>query len=228
MKRAFLVTLLLLAAVPAGVVQAQTTEPQYLRLPHRFQIFVEGGGALPTSPSIWDELWDSAFSFGLGAGASIFPWLEVNAGFNTMSFGLNHLQAKGLLGYQGIQEVEGGAISTSIYYGSARFIAVPRARTNPYLEAQVGYFSTSADDVIIEGVVDKSMESVSGMSVSGTVGIQYAMSDYWTAYAKYTYTANLNGDFAPGDLLQPVNGSRDEPKGNQIIQSLIVGVMVRF
>ncbi len=228
MKRAFLVTLLLLAAVPAGVVQAQTTEPQYLRLPHRFQIFVEGGGALPTSPSIWDELWDSAFSFGLGAGASIFPWLEVNAGFNTMSFGLNHLQAKGLLGYTGIQEVEGGAISTSIYYGSARFIAVPRARTNPYVEAQVGYFSTSADDVIIEGIVDNSMESVSGMSVSGTVGIQYAMSDYWTAYSKYTYTANLNGAFAPGDLLQPVNGSREEPEGNQIIQALIVGVMVRF
>jgi hypothetical protein len=66
------------------------------------------------------------------------------------------------------------------------------------------------------------------MSVGGSAGIQYSLADAWSAYAKYSYTANLNGDFAPGDLVQPVNGSRAEPVGNQIIQSLTVGIMVLF
>jgi hypothetical protein len=229
MKRALFVAVLMLAGVPAGTVRAQTDEPQqYLRLPHRFQIFFEGGGSVPSSPSIWKDLWNSSFNFGVGAGAAIFPWLEVNAGFNTMTFGLDHLQAKSVLGYQGIQEVEGGAVSTKVYYGSARFVAVPKARTNPYVEVEMGYFSTSAENVVIEDVVNNSMESVSGLSLSGVAGIQYALGDYWSAYTRYVYTSNLTDNFAPGDLLQPISGSREEPQGNQVIQSLSVGIMVRF
>jgi hypothetical protein len=234
MKRALLVVVLMLAAVPAGLAHAQTEEPKYLRLPHRFQIFLEGGGSVPSAPSISKDMWNSAFNFGIGAGASIFPWLEVNAGFNTMSFGLDHLKAKGIIGYQGIQEVQGGAVSTKVYYGSARFIGVPKSRTNPYAEVEVGYFNTSAEDVVIEDAYGNgqslinTMESVSGMSVSGAAGIQHALGDYWTAYARYVYTANLNGDFSPGDLLQPISGSREIPGGNQVVQSLSVGIMVRF
>lgn len=230
MKRAFVMAALTLsAAVFTGAPRAQTTEePQYLRLPHRFQIFFEGGGALPTKPSIWNDRWNSAFAFGMGAGVSIFPWLEVNGGFNTMSFSLNTLQAKAVLGYQGIKEVEGGTVSTTQFYGSARFIAAPRKRTNAFAEAMVGYFKTTGDDVVIEDELVNTMEDVSGLSGAGAVGIQYAMADAWTAYAKYTYTVNFSDSFAPGDLLQPITGPRDEPEGNQVIQTLGVGIMVRF
>lgn len=230
MKRVFVITALLVhGLVFTGAARAQTTdEPKYLRLPHRFQIFIEGGGALPTKPAIWNDRWNSAFAFGMGAGMSIFPWLEVNAGFSAMSFSLNALQAKGVIGYQGIEEVEGGAVSTKHFYGSARFIAVPKSRTNPYVEAAVGYFTTSAEDVVIEGVLQNSMESVSGMTVAPSAGIQYALGDYWTAYARYTYMYTLEDTFAPGDLLQPETGTLDEPTGNQVIQTLGVGIMVRF
>jgi hypothetical protein len=230
MKRAFVIAALALCSSAfSGVARAQTAaEPQYLRLPHRFQIFVEGGGALPTSPAIWNDLWNSAFSFGLGAGMSIFPWLEVNGGFSTMTFSLNSLQAKSVIRYQGIQEVEGGAVSATQFYGTARFIAVPKSRTNPYVEATAGYFSSSADDVVIEGVLVNSMEDVSGLSMGGAAGIQYALGDYWSAYTKYNYIVNFTDNFAPGDLLQPVTGTLEEPSGNQVIQSLVVGIMVRF
>jgi hypothetical protein len=233
MKRALVIAALMLPTVVfAGAARAQTTEePQYLRLPHRFQIFLEGGGSLPTRPAIWNDRWNSGFAFGLGAGASIFPWLEVNAGFTTTSFSLNTLQAKGVIGYQGITPVEGGTVSMTQFYGSTRFIAVPKTRTNPFVEVAVGYYKSSGEDVVIEDPLEpvrNSMEDVSGLSTAGSVGIQHALADYWTAYAKYTYMVNFSDTFAPGDLLQPLSGTREEAEGNQVIQILGVGIMVRF
>lgn len=229
MKRLLIVAAVMLQTVTAaGTAFAQVEEPKYLRLPHRFQIFLQGGGALPTRPSVWNDLWNSGFEFTIGGGASIFSWLEITGGYSTMSFALNTLQAKSTIGYQGLQEVEGGTISTSYLFGTARFIAVPKARTNPYAEVMVGYFSTSAEDVVIEGVLQHSMEDVSGLAVAPMFGLQYALADYWTAYARYSYMVNLNDAFAPGDLVQPVSGSRDEPEGNQVIQTLSVGIMLRF
>ena len=198
MKRALVISALMLQVVAFfGVSRAQTEEPKYLRLPHRFQIFLEGGGSVPSQPSVFKDLWNPAFGLGIGAGVSIFPWLEVNGGFTVMSFALNSLSAKGVLGYQGIKEVEGGAVSTKQFYGSARFIAVPKARTNPFVEAAVGYYKTSGDNVVIEDEINNSMESVSGMFVSPSVGIQYALGDYWTAYTRYCYILNLSDKFAP-------------------------------
>ncbi len=235
MKRVLFLTVLVLQFVvlwdPAQAQQRE--EPKYLRLPHRFQIFLEGGIALPTKPSLMKDMWNSGFDFGIGAGMSIFPWLEVNGGFNTMSFSLDALKAKSALNYQGIADVEGGTITTRLFYGSARFLAVPKARTNPYAEVAVGYFRTAAEDVFVQdgrppGDLINSMPDVSGMMVAPSVGLQYALSDYWSAYARYTYVATLNDQFSPGDLLQPVSGSREDPTGSLVIQAITVGIMVRF
>jgi hypothetical protein len=230
MKRVFTVAALLIqaGALAASAAHAQTEEPKYLRLPHRFQIFMEGGGSLPTRPDIWNDQWNAGFSFGIGAGMSIFPWLEVNGGLSAMSFSLNTLGAKTLLQYQGIEEVEGGTVSTRVFYGSARFIAVPKSRTNTYVETAFGYYKTSAEDVVIEGVLRNSMEETSGLSFAPTVGIQYALGDYWTAYTRYTYMVNVSDTFAPGELLQPAGGGRPVVAGDQVIQTISVGIMVRF
>jgi opacity protein-like surface antigen len=115
-----------------------------------------------------------------------------------------------------------------MYYGSARFIGVPKQRTNPFLEFGVGYFSTQGDDLVIEGVVHNSMESVSGMSLVPAVGVQYAMNDSWTAYTKYSYMMNFNEDFAPGDLLLPPGETTPTIGDDQIISSFVVGVMLTF
>jgi hypothetical protein len=231
MKRAFVISALVLqVAALAGVSHAQSSsaEPEYLRVPHRFQIFLEGGGSIPTTPAVFKDMWNPAFELTLGAGASIFPWFEVTGGAVFMSYSLNSLAAKSAIPYSGFEEVQGGAISTRQLYGSARFIGVPRARTNPFVEVAVGYFSTSAEDVEIEGYLTNSMESVSGLSVAPSVGLQYALGDYWSAYVRYTYMLNQSDGFAPGNLIQPQGGGREVDSGNQVIQNIGVGIMARF
>ncbi|HEX5131524.1 MAG TPA: hypothetical protein VFX92_03440, partial [Candidatus Krumholzibacteria bacterium] len=226
MKRVLLAALLAAQVMASvGVAFAQREEPKYLKVPHRFQIFLEGGGALPYRPGEWHEYWNTSFAFGIGAGTSIFPWLEINGGFSHMSWANNAIKSKSAVKYTGIKELEGGSISTNIFYGSAKFIAVPSARTNPYLEMAVGYFKTSAEDLVIEDVLTNQMDPVSGLSIAPSVGIQYALGDYWTAYARYSYIVNANSDFKPGDLLQPVSGERPVEGSNQKIETISVGLI---
>jgi len=231
MKRVMFVMVLCLAAL-SGTAAAQTlgrqqVEEKYLRIPHRFQILVEGGTALPTDPGMFNDYWNSSFQFGIGFGVSIFPWFEVNASYGGASFAVKAIDSKTVIDYQGTGSIEGGTISTTIFAGTARFIAVPKARTNPFIELSVGTFSTKADRLFIEGEFSNEMEEVSGIMVAPGLGIQYAMNERWGAYARYSYTINLNEDFAPGDLLLSP-GEEPTVGGNQIITSLMIGLMYRI
>ena len=105
---------------------------------------------------------------------------------------------------------------------------MPKARTNPFVEVGVGAFSTKADDLKVEGVLQNKMETVSGICVVPSVGIQYAMNERWTAYTKYTYAFNLNKDFAPGDLLLPVGETTKTIGDDQRISAIIVGLIIKF
>ncbi len=232
MKRAFFVTVLAIAtALPVASAVAQinrSEQPKFISIPHNFQIFLEGGGAIPSKPGEFKEYWNSAFAIGLGGGISIFPWLEVNGGLQHFGFSVNTIKTKQSLNDHSINGVEGGTITTNIFSGSARFIAVPKQRTNPYAEVAVGYYKTTAQDLTIEGALSNSMEGASGLSVAPSVGIQYTLNEYWGAYIRYTYTRNLSSTFTPGDLLQPENGVRAAEPSDQVIQAINVGVMVRF
>lgn len=240
MKRALFLGLLCVAGVVcARDVQAQVNRQQaevkYLRVPHRFQIYVDGGSALPAAPGLWNDYWNSAFTFGAGFGVSIEPWLEVNGTINRGSFTLNAIKAKSKIDYSGIEDVQGGSVTTMVFSGSVRFLGVPKQRTNPYVEIGVGAFKTKGEDVFIEGstpnapeVVHNKMKDVSGISVWPAAGIQYAMNDHWSSYARFTYMINLNKDFAPGDLLLPVNATEPTVGGDQVISSISVGIMLRF
>ncbi len=237
MKRALWIVAILFAVAGPNLAWAQlggeVQEEKYIRLPHRFQVFVEAGMGLPAEPGIFNDYWNSSFQFGFGAGMVIFPWLEVNGTYKSFSFSNNSLESKGKIGYTGVEPVEEGAIHTTLIYGSARFMGVPKSRTNPFLEIGVGHFSTQADDLIIEGeeetdpeVLRNTMESVSGLTVIPAAGVQYSMSERWSAYARYSYIINLNGDFAPGDLLLPVGATTTTEGGNQVISSIVVGLVL--
>lgn len=219
---------LVAGAVPASAQFGEEREEKYLQMPHRFHIFMDGAMALPTEPGIFNDYWNTSFQLGIGAGMVIFPWLEVNGTFNQSSFSNNDIESKEKVGYVGVEDLEDGTIYTTMYYGSARFIAVPRARTNPFIEIGVGGFSTKADDLVIEGVLQNEMQSVSGMCFVPAVGLQYAMNERWTAYTKYTRAMNLNADFAPGDLLLPQNEDTPTVGGNQVISSIGVGLMIKL
>jgi hypothetical protein len=236
MKRAVL--FLSLIALCAGVAPAsaqlpgEEREEKYLQVPHRFHMFLDGGVGMATDPGLFNDFWNSSFQFGIGAGMVIFPWLEVNGTFNSLSFNNNDIASKEKVGYLGVEDLVGGTIYTKMYWGSARFIAVPHARTNPYIEIGVGGFKTKADDITIDDApvytLRNSMKPVSGMCFVPAVGLQYAMNERWTAYTKYTYAVNLNQDFAPGDLILPAGSTTKTEGGNQVISSITVGVMIKF
>jgi opacity protein-like surface antigen len=237
MKRAVLslsLVALLAGAIPASAQLAgDVREEKYLQTPHRFQLFLDGGIGMPTDPGLFNDFWNTAFQFGIGGGMVIFPWLEVNGTYNTLSFSNNAIASKEKVGYEGVAGIEGGAVHTKMYWASARFIAVPHARTNPYVEIGVGGFKTKADDLTIDDTqkdfhLRNTMNPVSGMTVVPSVGIQYALNERWNAYTKYTYAVNLNGDFAPGDLLLSPGATVKTVGGNQVISAIIVGLMIKF
>jgi hypothetical protein len=231
MKRALMTAgglLVLWAGSAVAQVGAPPQEAKYFRIPHKFQVFVELAGALPTSPGTFNDYWNSAFQFGLGGGMSVFPWLEVNGTFTYASWDNNSTQSKARIGYVGVEDVEGGLISTMTLCGAARFLAVPNSRTNPFAEMTIGYYKTSADDLTIEDVLVNSMYSVGGMLVAPAIGIQYALADSWSTYAKYSYVFCLGGEFAPSDLLLPPGGGERSSGDNQIYQTIGVGIMLRF
>lgn len=232
MKRAVWLLGLLACMVNAtpsfAQIGAELREEKYLRMPHRWQLFIDGAIAMPTDPGLFNDFWNTAFQFGIGGGVVIFPWLEINGNFYYSSFNNNDIASKEKLEYEGVEPVEEGTVYTMMYYGSARFVAVPKQRTNPFIEIGVGAFSTKADDLFIEGIVQNSMKSVSGICFVPAVGIQYALNERWGAYTKYTYALNLNDEFAPGDLLLPAGETTKTIGGEQVISSIAVGLMVKF
>jgi hypothetical protein len=59
-------------------------------------------------------------------------------------------------------------------------------------------------------------------------GVQYTLSESWGAYAKYTYNKGLGGEFAPGELLQPVGGGEPIEGSDQVYSNIGVGIMLRI
>jgi len=237
MKRAlttigFLSALLCLTNPARAQVGTPPEDQKYFRVPTKYQVYFELAGALPSSPGVFNDFWNSAFQFGAGGGYTMFPWLDLKANFTYASWDNNSTESKGKIEYVGVQDVEGGLITTMTFSGSARFVGVPNARTNPFAEVSIGYFMTSADPITIEGVMEGSaantMEDASGMMISPSIGIQYALADTWSAYAKYAYVLCKSSDFAPADLLRPVDEDEHVKGEDQIFQTIGVGVMLRF
>ena len=152
MKRAVLslgLIALLASVLPASAqLGGEEREEKYLQVPHRWQLFMDGGIGMPTDPGLFNDFWNTSFQFGVGGGFVIFPWLEVNGTFNNLTFSNNAIASMEKVGYTGTKAIEGGTIHTKMYWGSARFIAVPHARTNPFIEIGVGGFKTKADDLL--------------------------------------------------------------------------------
>ena len=125
---------------------AQDEEPVYLRTPHNYHFFVDGGIAIPSSPAGYKDYWNSTLPLTLGGGGVVFSWLDINGVFSYSTYSNNHVKTKQTIGYTGIGEVEGGDFSVVVLAVTARFLGVPNGRANPYYEFGIGSFSTSFDD----------------------------------------------------------------------------------
>ena len=235
---ALLAAVVVLTAVEASAQRfGDPQEEKYLRIPHRFTLFADLGIGVPTGPGPFKDAWNVTFPISGGIGYSVVAWMDVNFVASYAKFSLNDLEAKRQIAFLGITEAEGGDITTIRYLGTVRFLAVPNARFNPYTELGLGYFKTSADDLIVTGrepnnPIERSftntMEPVSGLSVNVGVGAQYALNERWSTYTEFTWTVNQNGDFAPSNLLLPENGTPIEGDGSQNMVALLVGIMIRM
>ncbi len=216
----------------AGAARAQVGSPQeeqkYFRVPHKYHIYLELGGALPSEPGVFNDYWNSSLLFAVGGGVNVLPWLDVNANYTYSSWTNNSTASKPVIGFVGVPDVEGGLITTMTFSGSARFLAVPNARTNPFAEMAIGFYQTTGENIVIEGVVDNSMPDASGMLLAPAIGIQYALADSWSAYAKYAYILCTGTSFAPGDLLAPEGGAPPVDGENEVFQTITVGIVLRF
>jgi len=235
---ALLVAMVALMAVDASAQRfGEEQEETYLRIPHHFTVFVDAGIGVPTQPGPFRDSWNTTFPIEAGIGYSVFAWMDINFVASYAKFSVNELEAKRVIGFVGNTEITGGSITTIRYLGTARFLAVPSHRFNPYAELGLGYFDTSAEDLVITGTepnnpVEQSwintMDAVSGLSVNITVGGQYALNDRWSTYAKFTWTINQNSAFAPSNLLLDENDERSEGDGSQHMAAIMVGLMIRL
>ena len=229
----FFVTLLLATVASEALAQTDT----YIRRPHRITIWLDGGLAIPSQPSEFSDLWNTTWPFSGGVGVSIFSWFEVAGGVKYGSFGISEIPAKSAIGVVTTAAIDGGSISVLEYFGTARFIAVPSQRANPYAEVSLGLFETSAEDLTVEATdsgpeqtpaFTNTMESVNGIHVSFSAGIQYALNESWTAYSKFAWNMNLNNDFAPRTLVAGPSGEEDVPSDSMQYGLVSVGIMIRL
>jgi len=222
-------TLILFVVLALGATHVSYAQQDvYLRRPHTFVIFADMGIAMPAAPGAFRDAWNTTLPFTVGVGVAALSWLEVSGSFAYYGFGNNALESKRQIGYQGVNSVKGGNITTLEFMGRARFIGVPNQRFNPFAEVCLGYFSTSAEQLEIDNVLVNSMESVSGPAVGFGGGVQYALNEYWSAYTKYTWYINRNRDFAPTNLLLGAGETPIEYEDNQQFSAIVVGIMLRM
>ena len=235
---ALVVAMVVLTAANASAQRlGEPQEETYMRIPHHFTVFVGAGIGVPTQPGPFRSSWNTTFPVEAGIGYAVFGWMDINFVASYASFSVNELEAKREIGFVGVSEITGGTIKTVRYMGSARFIAVPSHRFNPYTEVGVGYFSTTATDLEISGrepnnpveqAWTNTMDDVSGISVSIGVGGQYALNERWSAFTEFAWAFNQNGGFAPSNLLLAEDAERSTGDGSQNIAAIMVGLMIRL
>lgn len=212
-------------------------DEHYIRTPHRYQLFLDGGLSIPTGPGDFSHSWATTLPIQLGAGVTIFPWLDVNAVYSRSHFGSITLDAKRKIDFIGVDQTTGGDISTTRFYSSVRFLAVPQQQLNPLVEIGVGYFKTTANKLTVSGnppnlgakvTFVNQMNDESGLAITFGVGAQYALNTDWSTYAKFMWNINSASGFAPSNLLLHHNEAPGSGDGNQQFANIVVGLMIRI
>ena len=136
MKRiAGIIVLLGLLTVTAGDALAQFEEPEeeYLRLPHRFHVFLDGGIAVPAQPGEFKDYWNAALPFTIGVGAPVFSWFDLNGSFSYLGFANNQVKTKQRVNTTGVNDPMGGDISTLVFKRDRSIPGHPQSALQSFL-----------------------------------------------------------------------------------------------
>ncbi len=204
--RRYVVGLLLCALVAAVAVPVAAQDDDidaYLRLPYKFTLFIDGGLAVPASPGIFNDLWNTTLPFTVGVGYVVFPWFEIAGSATFAGYGINEIPAKAEIGLVSVEEIAGGGISTSTYAAVGRFLAFPSQPYNPYVEFGAGLYNASLETLVVgDNAQINEAEDASGIAFLTAVGLQYALTPVWSVYTKVNYQLNLGDEFNPDNLLR--------------------------
>jgi hypothetical protein len=215
-------------------------DDEWLRIPYRFTISLDGGIGMPLQPDEFNDLWNSSFPFTCSIGYVVIPQIEIKAWFTYAHWGISEIPAKNALDVDGllgntsgsrVTEIDGGSITTMLYGASLKYKPFPSSRLMPYVEIGGGYFQATADDlsVIHQSTVllENSMPDASGPTFVATIGADYGINERWEVFTEFNYYLGISDTFAPGDLVKPLNAPPADT-GNLTIATIILGISLKI
>lgn len=235
---AIVLTALVLLPIADG---ALAQEEEWLRFPYRFTISADGGVGTAIGPSPFDDLWNTSFPATASLGYVIIPRIEVKAWFTYAHWGISEIPALNAIGDtlgtdvgSRVKEIDGGAITTVLFGGSAKIVPFPNSRILPYVEVGGGYFQATAEDLSVilsassDTLITYSTPDASGPVFCSTLGMEYGINERWNAYAEFNYYLGFSDTFAPGELVKPMNASTAADPGNLHFVSITLGIVLKL
>jgi hypothetical protein len=230
MKRIVVLGLAALALC-VGINNAFAQEDEWLRIPYRFTISLEGGIGMPLKPAAFNDLWNASFPVSIAFGYVVVPYVEVRGWLTYATWGISEIPAKDAIGIGGVTETTGGSITTMLYGGSAKIIPFPKSRLMPYVEFGGGYFQASGDGLVVTQnevpIHSNAMDDASGPAFLAVFGMEYGINERWNAFAEIDYYAGFDDTFSPGNL---VLGPNEDPVegGSLNIATVVLGIVLKI
>jgi opacity protein-like surface antigen len=226
MKLTAAILITVLAILPTANGALAQEEEEYMRMPYRVAITLDGGLGTASLPAPFKDWWNESLPASATFGVSVMSWLEVGGFFTYVRWGISGIPAKKAIGFIGVAEVTGGSKQTLLFGGVAKILPLPNHRLAPFVEVGGGYFKASADNLqIAEGfIINNEMDDVSGPLFVSSLGTEYNLSTNWNVYTKFNWTIGFNKDFNPENLLRARGDPPANTGGNMQFGSLVLGI----
>jgi hypothetical protein len=204
-------------------------DEEWLRIPYRLSIAVDAGIGMPLSPAAFSK-WNSTLPATISVGYVIIPQVEIQGWFTYAKWSISGITAQNEMDLTieaGDEGVTGGSITTMLYGAAAKIYPLPKSRIMPTFTVGGGFFTATAEDIMVEGVPANSMEDADGPVFLAGVGMEYGINERWNVYTEFKYTLGISDNFAPENLILREN--QDPVEGDNLGMGLInLGIMLKL
>lgn len=203
-------------------------DEEWLRIPYRLSIAVDGGIGMPLAPSVFNDLWNSTLPATISVGYVIIPQVEIQGWFTYAKWSISSIPAQNAIGEEGVLDITGGGITTMMYGAAAKFYPLPKGRIMPTATVGGGFFKATAEDLVVgDELLVNTMEDADGPAFLAGVGMEYGINERWNVYTEFKYILGITDNFSPGNLIL---GRDDDPvKGKDFGMGLInLGILLKL